>query len=281
MGIDNIYKVTNLDYSFLGKYPALRDVNFSINRGERVVILGANGSGKSSLMNLLNGLIFAENGSISFMGQEVTETHLKDEKFNAFFRQKVGFVFQNSDIQLFSSTVWDEISFGPLHLDLDHDEVKTRVEEVSELLGVKKLWDRAPYQLSGGEKKKVAIASTIAVNPEVLLLDEPTNGLDPRSQSDLVDFLLELHKIGKTLIISTHDLRIAKMISDRAIVLNETHSVEAEGMTSQVLEDSDLLLKVNLIHAHIHYHDGKYHAHAHGHVGRHSHGHDKDHDHNN
>lgn len=281
MEIDRIFEISNLSYSFPGKHPAVCDISFSVDRGESLVILGANGSGKSSLMNLLNGLIFPEQGAIIFMGRKITEDELKDEKLNSFFRQKVGFVFQNSDVQLFSSTVWDEIAFGPLHLDLDRDEVKTRVEDVSALLGVKKLWDRPPYQLSGGEKKKVAIASTIAINPEVLLLDEPTNGLDPRSQAELMGFLQELNRIGKTIIISTHDLKTAELVSDRAIVLNESHKIEGEGPTPDILKNTPLLLKANLIHEHIHCHDGKIHAHTHGHFGDHAHDHNSDpkHDH--
>ncbi|MBI5410253.1 MAG: ATP-binding cassette domain-containing protein [Nitrospirae bacterium] len=277
--LDNIFEVRNLHYSFLGRYPALCDVSFDVKRGERVVVLGANGSGKSSLMNLLDGLVFPQKGEIRFMGREISEQNLKDENFNRFFRNKVGFVFQNSDVQLFSSTVWDEIAFGPLHLELPHDEVKARVEDISGLLGIKKLWERAPYQLSGGEKKKVAIASTVVVNPDVLLLDEPTNGLDPRSQAELVDFLQELYQAGKTIIISTHDLNIAKMISDRAIVLNESHTVEAEGATRDILENTELLLKANLIHEHIHCHDGEIHRHPHGHVGEHDHEHGRGHAH--
>jgi len=273
LAVDRIFEVKDLSYSFLGRFPALCDVSFEIHRGERVVILGANGSGKSSLLHLLDGLVFSQKGAIRFMDYELNENLLKDEDFNMFFRKKVGLVFQNSDIQLFSSTVWDEIAFGPLHLNLHNDEVKTRVKEISELLGLEKLWDRPPYQLSGGEKKKVAIASTLAVNPDVLLLDEPTNGLDPRSQAELVGFLEELHKIGKTIITATHDLNIAEIVSDRAIVLNESHKIEAEGMTKDILEDTSLLIGVNLIHEHIHCHDGKVHMHPHGHFGKHEHEH--------
>ena len=280
MEIDTIFEANNLSFSFLGKNPAVCDVSFKIQRGESVVILGANGSGKSSIMNLLNGLIFPDNGEIIFMGRKITKHYLKDEKFNAYFRQKVGFVFQNSDVQLFSSTVWDEIAFGPLHLDLDHEDVKARVEDVSALLGVKKLWDRPPYQLSGGEKKRVAIASTIAINPDVLLLDEPINGLDPRSQAELMGFLQEMKKIGKTIIISTHDLKTAELVSDRAIVLNEAHNIEGEGPTPEVLKNKALLLKVNLIHEHIHCHDGEIHGHAHGHSGDHAHDHNRNRGHN-
>jgi len=273
---ENIFEINNLYYSFMGKYPALCDVTLNVRTGESVVILGANGSGKSSLLNLLDGLVFAQKGEIRFMGRPISENVLKDDVFNRYFRSKVGLVFQNSDVQLFSSTVWDEIAFGPLHLELEMNEVKDRVKEISGMLGIEKLWDRPPYQLSEGEKKKVAIASTIVVNPDVLLLDEPTNGLDPRGQAELVDFLRELHKIGKTIIIATHDLDIARIVSDRAIVLNESHSIEAEGPTQDILEDTELLLRVNLIHEHIHSHDGEIHRHPHGHIGDHSHEHNHD-----
>jgi cobalt/nickel transport system ATP-binding protein len=273
---ENIFEITNLDYSFMGKYPALCGVTLNVRSGESVVILGANGSGKSSLLNLLDGLVFAQKGEIRFMGQLISESILKDDEFNRYFRSRVGLVFQNSDVQLFSSTVWDEIAFGPLHLELEPDEVKKRVKDISGMLGIEKLWDRPPYQLSEGEKKKVAIASTIVVNPDVLLLDEPTNGLDPRGQAELVDFLRELHKIGKTIIIATHDLNIARIISDRAIVLNESHGIEAEGPTLDILENTELLLRVNLIHEHIHSHDGEIHRHPHGHIGDHLHEHDHD-----
>jgi len=128
----------------MGKYPALCDVTLSVRTGESVVILGANGSGKSSLLNLLDGLVFAQKGEIRFMGRLINENLLRDANFNRFFRSKVGFVFQNSDVQLFSSTVWDEIAFGPLHLDLELNEVKARVKDISELLGIEKLWDRPP-----------------------------------------------------------------------------------------------------------------------------------------
>lgn len=271
MAVENIFSLKGVGYSFLEKFPALENVTFEVNKGERIVILGANGSGKSSILQILDGLVFPQRGGVKFMGHELSEKALKDEEFNRFFRKKVGLVFQNSDVQLFSSTVWDEIAFGQVQMDLSQEEIKTRISELSEFLGIENLWDRAPYQLSGGEKKKVAIASTLAVNPDVLLLDEPTNGLDPRSQADLVEFLEVLHDIGKTTIVATHDLNIAEIVSDKAIVLNEAHSVEAEGVTREILSDTPLLLNVNLIHEHIHCHDGVMHSHSHGHFSEHAH----------
>src|SRR3990170_4975583 len=233
-----VFEIVDVSYNCLMKFPALCGVNLKIMERERIALLGANGSGKSSLLNLLNGLAFPQKGMIKFLGQNLSEEALMDKEFNGFFRKTVGFVFQNSDIQLFSPTVWDEIAFGPIQLGLSERDVAGRVDELMEMLYITNLKDRAPYQLSGGEKKKVAIAATLAVNPDVLLLDEPTNGLDPRTQAELVDFLQELYQMGKTIIISTHDLNIARMASDRAIVLNEAHTVETEGPTRDILDNT-------------------------------------------
>ena len=187
-----VFEIVDVSYNCLMKFPALCGVNLKIMERERIALLGANGSGKSSLLNLLNGLAFPQKGMIKFLGQNLSEEALMDKEFNGFFRKTVGFVFQNSDIQLFSPTVWDEIAFGPIQLGLSERDVAGRVDELMEMLYITNLKDRAPYQLSGGEKKKVAIAATLAVNPDVLLLDEPTNGLDPRTQAWLVELLEDL-----------------------------------------------------------------------------------------
>ncbi len=268
-----LFEVKNVSFSRLDKFPALCGVSLDVSEGERIALLGANGSGKSSLLHLLDGLAFPQEGEVKFMGQSLTDEALRDEEFNGFFRKTVGLVFQNSDIQLFSSTVWDEIAFGPIQLGLPKDEVEERVNDLLKMLGIEGLKERAPYQLSGGEKKKICIAATLAVNPDVLLLDEPTNGLDPRTQAWLVELLVELHKAGKTLIIATHDLKIVEKISDRVVVMSEDHTIAAEGVTSEILADRQLLLKVNLIHEHIHCHDGEVHNHPHGHFSKHEHDH--------
>ncbi len=271
----NVFEVKDLTYSCLGKFPALCGIDLDINERERIALLGANGSGKSSLLNILNGLAFPQKGEIRFRGQRLSEESLRDEGFNGLFRRTVGFVFQNSDAQLFSSTVWDEIAFGPIQLGLSRTEVEGRVIDLLKMLHMENLRERSPYQLSGGEKKKVAIASTLAINPDVLLLDEPTNGLDPRTQSWLVELLEELHRVGKTLITATHDLNIVERISDRVIVLAEDHTVAAEGSASEVLENRLLLLDANLIHDHLHRHAGIAHSHGHGHFSEHTHTHKK------
>ena len=167
----------------------------------------------------------------------------------------------------------DEVAFGPLHLRLPEDEIVRRVEDTLRMLGLGDLAERAPYNLSGGEKKKVALASVLAINPDVLMLDEPTNGLDPRTESWLLELLVRLHGVGKTIVIATHHLDILEDIADRAVVLDEDHTVAAAGPVPDVLADRDLLLRVNLIHEHAHLHGGVAHTHVHAHEGPHEHEH--------
>jgi len=186
----------------------------------------------------------------------------------------VGFLFQNPDVQLFSSTVYDEIAFGPLQLDLPPEDVKKRTEDIISMLGIENLADRAPHMLSGGEKKKVCIASILSTNPDVLLLDEPTGGLDPRSQIWLIELIQDLAKSGKTIITATHDLDIVQQISNRAIVVGEDHTIKADTASASVMNDLDLLMSTNLIHRHMHRHGKLLHEHLHAHSKEHDHMHD-------
>jgi len=250
----------------------LRNINLKIYQGEKIAILGANGSGKSTLQKILDGLVFVTGGKVKAFGYELTEEVLNDRQFSSDFRQRVGFIFQNSDAQLFSPNVWEEIAFGPLQLDLPREQVVERVESIIDMLGLRSLVDRPPYKLSGGEKKKVAIASVLSMNPEVLILDEPTNGLDPRTQMWLVEVLVSLHRAGKTIIAATHNLDIVQDIADRVIVLSEDHVIEAEGTAQEILSNRELLLRVNLIGEHYHEHT-HYGADGHGHSHFHHHNH--------
>jgi cobalt/nickel transport system ATP-binding protein len=177
----------------------------------------------------------------------------------------VGFVFQDPDVQLFSSTVFDEIAFGPLQLGLPQEEVIQRTEEVISMMGLSNLKDRAPHTLSGGERKKVCIGSILSINPDVLLLDEPTGGLDPRSQLWLIELLQDLATAGKTIITATHDLDIIEQISTRAIVFGEDHTVKADSNSDVVMNDLQLLMSTNLIHKHMHWHGKLMHEHLHLH----------------
>ncbi|RQW81540.1 MAG: ABC transporter ATP-binding protein [Methanothrix sp.] len=271
-----IFDLRNVSYSYVGKIDALKDVSLKIDLGERVCIIGSNGSGKSTLLAILNGLVYPTSGEFYAFDNQITEEafdSIKDNEFRTYFRTKVGFVFQNSDVQLFSPTVFQEIAFGPLQLDLPPDEVKTRVEDVLEMMQITKLRDRSPHTLSGGEKKKVCIASVLVNNPDVLLLDEPSAGLDPRTQLWLVELLQELGEAGKTVITATHDLEIIDQISKRAIVMGEDHMVKEDGETQKVLDDLALLLSVNLVHEHMHFHGKTVHEHVHAHMDGHTHEH--------
>jgi len=275
--MDVIFDLRKVGYTYLDRFQALSDVDLKIAAGEQIAIMGANGCGKSTLLAILNCLIYPTAGEFYAFGNLVTEEafdSLRDNEFNRYFRRKVGFVFQNADVQMFSASVLDEIAFGPLQLDLPKEEVKQRVDDVIGMIGIEKLRDRAPHTLSGGEKKKVCIASVLATNPDVLLLDEPTAGLDPRTQLWLIEFLHELGHAGKTIITATHDLDAVEHISCRAIVMGEDHRIKVDAPSASVVNDRDLLLSTNLIHKHMHRHGQVVHQHVHAHEGEHEHGHD-------
>lgn len=264
-------KVQNINYSYYRKYPALIDVSLGIGNAEKFAIIGSNGSGKSTLLQILAGLLFPSQGDYLFHDVQVTESSLKEKNFLRFFRQKIGYVFQDSDIQLFCPTVIDELLFGPLQVGLGREEAMDRSMEILKILKIENLRDRPTYMLSGGEKKRVALGSVLTMNPEVLLLDEPTNGLDPRTQVFFLELILALNEAGKTVVIATHDLSLVSELHSKVAVLSEEHRIEKIGSAEEILRDEELLLKVNLIHEHIHYHDGQAHSHLHSHYLFHKH----------
>lgn len=276
MNMETIFDLKNVSYTYVGKISALNDISFKVMPGEQISIMGSNGSGKSTLLTLLDGLIYPTSGEFYAFGNQIEEEvfdAIKDNEFRSYFRKRVGFVFQNSDVQLFSSTVFEEVAFGPMQLNMSPEEVKTRVIEVLDMLGITKLEDRAPHTLSGGEKKKVCIASVLANNPDILLLDEPTAGLDPRTQLWLVELLQELGRAGKTIITATHDLETVEQISNRSIVMSEDHRIVVDGDVEHVLNNRELLLSTNLIHEHMHVHGKLVHGHLHAHYREHIHEH--------
>lgn len=270
----SLFEVRHVHFAYPGGDAVLDDISFDVLEGASMALMGANGCGKSTLLKALDGLLYPQKGSIRFLGEELSENALKSDAFNRWFRRNVGFIFQQSDVQLFSPTVEEEIAFGPLHLNLSPTQVKRRVEDISEMLEITHLLQRPPYLMSGGEKKKVALASVLSLNPSVLLLDEPSAGLDPRSQMWLVETLKQLHGAGKTIVIATHDLDIVNDIADTVVIFNEMHRIEAVGPVKETLQNTEMLLRVNLIHEHYHRHGDEIHSHIHAHDSEHKHQHD-------
>jgi cobalt/nickel transport system ATP-binding protein len=208
----------------------------------------------------MDGLRFACGGTLRFRDAALTEAAMEDDEFAMGFRRQVGLVFQNPDIQLFNPTVFDEVAFGPLQLGWPKAEILERVHWTLEWIGAEHLKARAPYRLSGGEKKRVAIASVIVLDPDVLLLDEPTESLDPRSQSQVIELLESWNDGQKTIITATHQLEILSEIAERAVVLQHG-AVVADATPAEVLADTGLLEAANLIHSHRHLHGGVAHKH--------------------
>jgi cobalt/nickel transport system ATP-binding protein len=275
MNNDIIFDLHDVCYTYEHKQPALEGVTLSIRAGECIVILGSNGCGKSTLLKILDGLYFPTSGTVQAYGQTLSEAAFTDDAFNFAFRRRVGLVFQDSDVQLFSPSVWEEVAFAPLQMGLDQHEVQDRVDEALAALRIEKLRDRPPHHLSGGEKRRVALASVLALRPEVWLLDEPTAGLDPRSQSWLVDFIATQREAGKTVITATHDLSIVDAIASHVYVFGEDHRVVAQGTPERILSDHALLETCNLVHSHLHRHPetGQVHSHPHEHPLGHEHVH--------
>ena len=268
-----VFEIDEVSFSYEDA-DALSAVTFRVDAGERLALLGSNGSGKSTLLKMLDGLIFPTEGNITAFGEELSENALRDDRYSQAFRRRVGFVFQNSDSQLFSPSVWEEIAFGPLHLGLTAKEVEERTAETIHILGLEHLKDRPPFHLSGGEKKKVALASVLAIDPDVLLFDEPTAGLDPKTETFLARLILQLADAGKTIITATQDLRLVEEVAERVIILGEDHRLAGAGSAVEILADKELLLSANLIHDHPHKHGKIEHFHPHSHLKDH-HGHEQ------
>jgi cobalt/nickel transport system ATP-binding protein len=250
MDPDVVFETRDVSFAYDGKQAALEHVSLRIAAHESVIILGANGSGKSTLLKILDGLYFPTSGTVEAWGEPLTEDALQRNGYNFSFRRRVGLVFQDSDVQLFSASVLDELAFAPLQLGLSRAEVSERVEAALTALRIEKLRDRPPHRLSGGEKRRVALASLLTLQPDVWLLDEPAAGLDPRSQSWLTEFILEQHRLGKTVITATHDLGLAEEVATRIHVFSEDHRLVASGGPQEILGDHDLLHRSNLYHYH-------------------------------
>jgi cobalt/nickel transport system ATP-binding protein len=258
-----LFELEDVGFQYDG-IPALRGLSLEIEEGESITLLGANGSGKSTLLRILDALCFPSQGSVSFLGQQLLPELCQQDGFALSFRRKVALVFQNPDVQLFNPTVFDEVAFGPLQLQWSKEQVLSRVAATLELMKIAHLRDRPPYRLSGGEKKRVALASVIVLEPEVLLLDEPTATLDPRSQSRIIDLIQDWKGSSKTVITATNQLEIVEDIASRIVVLEEG-KVAASGGPAEILSNHELLLHANLVHSHRHSHGTYEHSHPHMH----------------
>ncbi len=223
-------EVANLSFTYPDGHKALFDVSLSIGAGEKVALVGPNGAGKSTLMLHLNGLLTGE-GSLKVAGLPVAKENLP------LIRSKVGMVFQNPDDQLFSPTVFDDVAFGPLHMGYREAEVRQRVETALAQVGMADFEARLSHHLSIGQKKRVAIATVLSMDPEILVLDEPSAGLDPRARRSLIELLREL---PLTMLVSTHDMLLVQELFPRMIVMDEGRVV-ADGETAVLLRDSSLL----------------------------------------
>jgi len=256
-----LFEVENVSVDVGGR-PVLRNVSFTVAAGERVVLLGVNGCGKTTLLKLLDGLIFSAAGRIRYAGTPLAAPALSDASFRRAFRSEVALLFQNVDAMLFNPSVADEIAFGPRQLALPDTE--RRVARWAETFGVNAFLERPPFALSGGEKKRVALAALFAVGPKVLLLDEVTANLDPGWSALVVDFLSAIE--GITTIAATHNLSVADELGSRAILLApEQGGVLFDGPTTQLLGDERLLVASGLAHRHAHRHGLAKHAHFHVH----------------
>src|SRR5512140_388786 len=226
----SVVQVDDLRFSYPDGHVALRGISLKLCPGDKVALVGPNGAGKSTLMLHLNGILNGH-GNIDVGGVRLTRDNLPA------IRAMVGLVFQNPDDQLFSPTVFEDVAFGPLHMGLPMDEVEARVKAALEAVGMSGFRDRLSHHLSVGEKKRIAIATVLSMNPQILVLDEPSAGLDPRGRSTLINLLREL---PITMLVSTHDMKLVQELFPRTIVMDEGQIV-ADGRTNEILENEELL----------------------------------------
>ncbi len=232
----HIVEVINLQHKYPDGTIAIKDVSFRITHGESVAIIGANGAGKSTLLQHLNGCLEATSGQIRIGDTPLSKGTLPD------IRRTVGMVFQNPDDQLFMPTVFDDVAFGPLNLGLVGTDVEKRVAEALIQVGAEHLRAKPPYHLSGGEKKRVAIATVLAMKPDILALDEPTSGLDHFARRQIMSMLREFHH---TKIFTTHDLDMVLELCQRTIILQEGE-IMADGPTGEIFHNDELLAACHL-----------------------------------
>jgi len=226
----DVLSVKDLHFNYPDGHTALRGVSLKLCAGDKVALVGPNGAGKSTLMLHLNGIL-GGGGEIEVGGLRLSPDRLP------VIRAMVGLVFQNPDDQLFSPTVFEDVAFGPLHMGLPEDEVRARVDSALEAVRMSAYRDRLSHHLSVGEKKRIAIATVLSMNPKILVLDEPSAGLDPRARRTLINLLRDL---PITMLVSTHDMALVRELFPRTVVMDEGQVV-ADGLTMEILEDERLL----------------------------------------
>ena len=234
-----ILRAENLHYSYTGEHEVLKGISLDVYEGERLAILGANGSGKSTFFLNINGVLKPESGALYYRDKLINKSSVKE------LRKNVGIVFQDADNQIIASTVRAEVSFGPMNLGLSSNEVEKRVNNSLNYMDILHLIGRPPHYLSGGEKKRVSIADIIAMDSEIIIFDEPTASLDPQNISIFEGVLDKLSGDGKTLVISTHDLEFAFRWADRIVVFFEGNII-ADADPVSVLSDEAVLKRANL-----------------------------------
>jgi cobalt/nickel transport system ATP-binding protein len=236
-----ILEARDIRYRYPRGMEAIQGISFHIRKGEKIALVGPNGAGKSTLMLMFNGMIRPDSGTLLFDNEPITY----DKASLRMLRKRVGFVLQNPDRQIIAPTVYQDVAFGPVNLGYGESEVKSAVDGALRYVGLEGFERRPPHQLSGGEKKRVAIAGVLAMDPDILVFDEPTAGLDPSGSEDIMDLLDELNQGGKTVIISTHDIELAYQWANRAILLVEGKILQ-EAIPEVAFANPDLIRRARL-----------------------------------
>ncbi|MDD4424077.1 MAG: ATP-binding cassette domain-containing protein, partial [Methanocorpusculum parvum] len=233
---ENVLTFEDVRFSYPGRPASLKGISFSIKKGKKVAVVGPNGAGKTTLLLMCNGTLVPEKGKIFVNGEEIAY----DRAALRNVRTRVGLVFQNSDSQLFAPSVFSDVAFGPMNLHLPEKEIRERVSDSLFAVGLAGYEKRPPHHLSGGEKKRVAIAGILAMRPDILVADEPTASLDPATAAEIMDLLDELHEDGTTILLSTHDVELAYRWADEVILLADG-KVLHQGQPAEVFTDYDLM----------------------------------------
>lgn len=237
----NVIETREIIYEYPDGTKALENVNFKAEDGKIVALLGPNGAGKSTLFLHFNGILKPTSGEVVVNGHPVSY----DKKDLMKLRQNVGIVFQNPDDQLFAPTVMEDVAFGPMNMGLSREEVEKRVKDALKRVGMEGFEKKPPHHLSGGQKKRVAIAGILAMDPKIMVLDEPTSGLDPRGASQIMRLLYDLNEDGMTIIISTHDVDLVPLYASTVYIISHGNIIK-EGSPQTVFSDVETIRNANL-----------------------------------